>query len=114
MIHAWSSYEKYAWGNDELQGCLLFSYMGNDKRAWFLDNSYIGLTFVLSFINTLATSAATVTSAAGNSNALSKLQLTAMQHTATSVLGSSTSTLSSSRDFNVVEELVVGDCIYES
>ena len=21
MIHAWSSYEKYAWGNDELQVC---------------------------------------------------------------------------------------------
>lgn len=22
MIHAWSSYEKYAWGQDELQVCL--------------------------------------------------------------------------------------------
>lgn len=26
MIHAWSSYEKYAWGQDELQVCLNISY----------------------------------------------------------------------------------------
>lgn len=23
MLHAWTSYEKYAWGNDELQVCIL-------------------------------------------------------------------------------------------
>lgn len=26
MRHAWSSYEKYAWGHDELQVRFLFSY----------------------------------------------------------------------------------------
>lgn len=25
MLHAWTSYEKYAWGDDELQVCLLTS-----------------------------------------------------------------------------------------
>lgn len=37
MIHAWSSYEKYAWGNDELQVC------------WNLSLYIIYQAFVFSF-----------------------------------------------------------------